>query len=117
LTVTDEEDTMATCATIPGPTSHRIVDLDAGTTLPRAVSIGATVLAAAALVATLLTSQPGDAQPASAPLPKVAPQAITLPAWQAGWTDLPRGSAPAWPVGPSALIDASTITGSAVIGR
>ena len=35
----------------------------------------------------LLTSQPGDAQPTSAPLPKVAPQAITLPAWRAGRAD------------------------------
>jgi hypothetical protein len=117
LTVTDEEDTMASRATAPGPITYRIVDLDAGTTLPRAVSIGATILAAAALVATLLAGQPADRQPAPAPLPRVAPQAITIPVWRAGWGDLPRGTGPAWPVGPAALIDGAAIPASAAIGR
>jgi hypothetical protein len=117
LTVTDEEDTMATSATIPGPTPHRIVDLDAGTTLPRAVSVVATVLAAAALVATLIAGQPADPPSHRTSLAPVAPQAITIPAWRAGWGDLPRGAGPAWPVGPSALIDASATAASAVIGR
>ncbi len=108
---------MATSATIPGPTSHRLVDLDAGTTLPRAVSIAVALLAVAALAVALLASQPGDAQSTPAPLPKVAPQAITMPAWSVGRADLPRGSAPAWPIGPSALIDASAFNASVDIGQ
>jgi hypothetical protein len=116
LTVTDEEDTMATSATIPGPTTHPIVDLDAGTTVPRIVSIGAAVLVAAGLVATLLGGQPAAPETAPAAMPRVAPPAITIPAWRAGWGDPPRPEAPAWPVGPSALIDASALAG-VVIGR
>jgi hypothetical protein len=115
LSVTDEEDTMATSATIPGPTSHRIVDLDAGTSVPRIVSIGASVLVAAGLVATLLGGQPAPQRPAVSP--RVAPQAITIPAWHVGWGALPRAQGPAWPVGPTALIDASAIAAGVTIGR
>lgn len=101
---------MATSTGIPGPTTYRMVDLDAGTTLPRAVTIGVTLLAAAALVATLLAGQPAYSEPTPAPMPKVAPQAITIPAWRAGWGDFPQATGPAArPYGPSALIDASTV--------
>lgn len=109
---------MASCATTAGPTtSHRIVDLDAGTTLPRAVSIGAAIVAATALVAALLTEQPADPAPAHATMPQAAPQSIILPASRLGWGDVPRRPAPAWPVGPSALIDAPASAASSVIGQ
>lgn len=108
---------MASCATAAGPTTHRIVDLDADTSLPRAMSIGAAILAATALVLALLTEQPADPAPARATMPQVAPQSIILPASRLGWGDFAHGPAPAWPIGPSALIDASALNASVVIGQ
>jgi hypothetical protein len=108
LTVTDEEDTLATCTAIPGPTTHAVVDLDAGTTLPRAISIGATALLVAGFVATLFGGQPAQTEPTQELLlPRIAPQAIILPAWQTRWSVPHDDPGPAWPVGPSALVNAS----------
>ncbi len=108
---------MASRASTAGPTTRRIVDLDAGTTLPRAVSIGATILAAAALVAALLTEQPADPTPAHATMPQVAPQSIILPASRLGWGDFPHGPTQAWPIGPSALIEAPLSAANSVVGQ
>ncbi len=105
MTVTDEEDTMALCATTAEPISPHVVDLDAGTTLPRVVSLGATLLVAAALVATIFGGPPGGSAPLPTSMSPVSAPGITAPAWRTTWAGFSNDARPAWPVGPAALVD------------
>jgi hypothetical protein len=85
-----------------GPTPRRILDLDAGTTLPRAVHLVAAALVIAGIAATLLAARTGDAS--TAPAARIAPEIITVPALRPAWSIAHDSGSPVWPHGPAAAL-------------
>lgn len=83
-----------------GPNRRPIVDLDAGTTMPRIAQVALVALALLAVAAA-----PGRQPGATAPAP-VQPEALTVPALRSPWSTVAGPLGPELPIGPVPAISA-----------
>ncbi len=97
-----------TAAATLNPADRQMLDLDAGTTLPRGVSIAIAILLIAVTVA--VHAMPSDRDTSgTTTVSRIEPQTITMPALRPTLPLYQPPASPYSPVGPSAaLVDATT---------
>jgi hypothetical protein len=94
---------VASTITATTGSNHRpIVDLDAGTTLPRVAQVAIIALFIGALAVLTITAAPGK-QPGSTVPTAVRPEALTVPALRPQWSAGGQ-QGPEFPIGPAPAI-------------
>ena len=96
---------LASATPAPASTPYRLVDLDAGTTLPRAVWLAGAALLIAGVAAWVLAVDQERPRATRATGPRVDAPAVVVPAYRSAWAPAPKITVPAGhPIGPSASL-------------